>query len=235
MLDHRQCSKVPVHRSVNAQDRALDLRLAPPTRSSQNPMGLSICCALAGTGRRRATLRELASAPLWRLSEQRVRCRLDLPVAYNRRTMDLPVRVFCGRVPDTNGRARSGGSNQLPSRQVADGSVDNTCTFVGPHVLCGVAALKSAPGSESWQRSLVAAVTASGSRQRAEQVLQSVEGDAASVLGVMLVGSSVEWVERDVAKVSASRSAARRPDRCGWRGAQAPCRRRRTPRSAAPG
>jgi hypothetical protein len=50
-------------------------------------------------------------------------------------------------------------------------------------------------GQESWQRSVVAAVTVSGSRHRAEQVLQSVEDDAASVLGAMLVGASVEWVE----------------------------------------
>jgi uncharacterized protein YlxP (DUF503 family) len=50
-------------------------------------------------------------------------------------------------------------------------------------------------GQESWQRSVVAAVTVSGSRSRAEQVLQSVEDDAASVLGAMLVGSSVEWID----------------------------------------
>ena len=50
-------------------------------------------------------------------------------------------------------------------------------------------------GQESWQRSVVAAVTVSASRQRAEQVLQSVESDAAGVLGAMLVGSSVEWID----------------------------------------
>jgi uncharacterized protein YlxP (DUF503 family) len=50
-------------------------------------------------------------------------------------------------------------------------------------------------GQESWQRSVVAAVTVSSSRQRAEQVLQVVEEDAASVLGAMLTGTSIEWVE----------------------------------------
>jgi uncharacterized protein YlxP (DUF503 family) len=50
-------------------------------------------------------------------------------------------------------------------------------------------------GQESWQRSVIAAVTVSGSRPRAEQVLQSVEDDAAGVLGAMLVGSSVEWID----------------------------------------
>jgi uncharacterized protein YlxP (DUF503 family) len=50
-------------------------------------------------------------------------------------------------------------------------------------------------GQESWQRSVVAAVTVSSSRQRAGQVLQMVEDDAASVLGAMLTGASVEWIE----------------------------------------
>lgn len=49
-------------------------------------------------------------------------------------------------------------------------------------------------GQESWQRSVVAAVTVSGSRERAAQVLQSVEDDAASVLGAMLTGASIEWL-----------------------------------------
>jgi uncharacterized protein YlxP (DUF503 family) len=45
-----------------------------------------------------------------------------------------------------------------------------------------------------WQRSLVSAVV-SGDHARAEQVLQSVEREAASFLGGVLVGSSVEWFE----------------------------------------
>lgn len=50
-------------------------------------------------------------------------------------------------------------------------------------------------GLDTWQRSVVAAVTVSGDHQRAETVLQLVERDAASLLGGMLVGSGVEWVE----------------------------------------
>ena len=46
-----------------------------------------------------------------------------------------------------------------------------------------------------WQRSLISAVTVSSDHGHAEQVLQSVERDAASVLGGMLVGSTVEWIE----------------------------------------
>jgi uncharacterized protein len=45
-----------------------------------------------------------------------------------------------------------------------------------------------------WQRSVIAAVTVSGDRTRAEQVLQFVERDAASMLGAMLVGTGVEWL-----------------------------------------
>lgn len=44
-----------------------------------------------------------------------------------------------------------------------------------------------------WQRALVAAVTVSGDRDRAEEVLQSVERDAANFLGGALVGTSLEW------------------------------------------
>ncbi len=47
---------------------------------------------------------------------------------------------------------------------------------------------------ELWQRSVVAAVTVSGDHGRAEQVLQLVEKEAASVLGGMLVGTSIEWL-----------------------------------------
>jgi hypothetical protein len=46
-----------------------------------------------------------------------------------------------------------------------------------------------------WQRSLVSAVTVSGDHAHAEQVLQRVEREAAGLLGGILVGSSVEWIE----------------------------------------
>jgi hypothetical protein len=46
-----------------------------------------------------------------------------------------------------------------------------------------------------WQRSLISAVTVSSDHTRADQVLQSVERDAASVLGGLLVSSTVEWIE----------------------------------------
>jgi len=45
-----------------------------------------------------------------------------------------------------------------------------------------------------WQRALVAAVTVSSSRERAEQVLQAVEEDAAGVLDGSLVSTAVEWL-----------------------------------------
>jgi len=47
---------------------------------------------------------------------------------------------------------------------------------------------------DSWQSSVIAAVTVANDRVRAEQVLQAVEGHAASVLGGALAGTSVEWV-----------------------------------------
>lgn len=46
-----------------------------------------------------------------------------------------------------------------------------------------------------WQRATVAAVTVSSDHTHAEQVLQSVEREAASILGGVLVDSAVEWVE----------------------------------------
>ena len=46
-----------------------------------------------------------------------------------------------------------------------------------------------------WQRSLISAVTVSGDRGRAEQVLQAVERDAALFLGGALVDVTVEWLE----------------------------------------
>ncbi len=48
---------------------------------------------------------------------------------------------------------------------------------------------------DTWQRSLVSAVTVSGDHQRAEQTLQLVEREAANILGGVLVGTTVEWIE----------------------------------------
>ncbi len=46
-----------------------------------------------------------------------------------------------------------------------------------------------------WQRALVSAVTVSSDHLHAEQVLQSVEREAAAILGGTLVGATVEWME----------------------------------------
>lgn len=46
-----------------------------------------------------------------------------------------------------------------------------------------------------WQRSLISAVTISGDRNRAEQTLQLVEREASAMLGAILVGTTVEWIE----------------------------------------
>jgi len=46
-----------------------------------------------------------------------------------------------------------------------------------------------------WQRATVAAVTVSADHTRAEQVLQSVEKEAASCLGASLAETTVEWLE----------------------------------------
>lgn len=45
-----------------------------------------------------------------------------------------------------------------------------------------------------WQRGLVAAVTVSPDQSHAEQVLQAVEREAASLLGPLLVDVTVEWL-----------------------------------------
>ena len=45
-----------------------------------------------------------------------------------------------------------------------------------------------------WQRGVIAVVTVSGDRPHAEQVLQNVERDAASLLGPLLAGVSTEWL-----------------------------------------
>jgi uncharacterized protein YlxP (DUF503 family) len=46
-----------------------------------------------------------------------------------------------------------------------------------------------------WQRALISAVTVSSDHMRAEQTLQSVEREAASILGGLLVSTTVEWIE----------------------------------------
>jgi uncharacterized protein len=46
-----------------------------------------------------------------------------------------------------------------------------------------------------WQRALIAAVTVSSDHTRAEQVLHLVEREAANLLGGMLVGTAIEWME----------------------------------------
>jgi uncharacterized protein YlxP (DUF503 family) len=46
-----------------------------------------------------------------------------------------------------------------------------------------------------WQRALIAAVTVSGDRVRAEQVLQAVEKEASALLGPDLVQAGVDWLE----------------------------------------
>ena len=47
---------------------------------------------------------------------------------------------------------------------------------------------------DAWQVGVIAAVTVSPDRSRAEQVLQSVEREAASWLGPLLVDVTVEWL-----------------------------------------
>ena len=47
---------------------------------------------------------------------------------------------------------------------------------------------------DSWQNSVVAVVTVSNDRVRAEQMLQAAEAHAASVLGGALAGSGMEWL-----------------------------------------
>jgi len=45
-----------------------------------------------------------------------------------------------------------------------------------------------------WQRAAVVAVTVSGDRVHAEKVLQSVEDEAAALLGAELADCTVEWL-----------------------------------------
>ena len=48
---------------------------------------------------------------------------------------------------------------------------------------------------DTWQRSLISAVTVSGDHNRAEQTLQQGERDAANFLGGALGGTTGEWIE----------------------------------------
>lgn len=48
---------------------------------------------------------------------------------------------------------------------------------------------------DAWQRSTLAAVTVASDHTHAEKVLQSVEDDAASMVGPLLVSAQVEWIE----------------------------------------
>jgi uncharacterized protein YlxP (DUF503 family) len=47
---------------------------------------------------------------------------------------------------------------------------------------------------DSWQRGVVACVTVSSDQKYAEQLLQAVEREAASLLGGILVDATVEWL-----------------------------------------
>jgi uncharacterized protein YlxP (DUF503 family) len=49
-------------------------------------------------------------------------------------------------------------------------------------------------GLDSWQNSIVAAVTVSNDRVHAEKVLQAVEAHAANLLGGALAGTGMEWI-----------------------------------------
>ncbi|MBI4876868.1 MAG: DUF503 domain-containing protein [Acidobacteria bacterium] len=48
---------------------------------------------------------------------------------------------------------------------------------------------------ELWNRSVIAAVTVSPDRARAEQVLQAAESEAARLAGPYLVSTAIEWLE----------------------------------------
>jgi uncharacterized protein len=49
-------------------------------------------------------------------------------------------------------------------------------------------------GLDSWQHSVVAAVTVSNERVHAEQMLHAVEKESAAILGGMLASSGIEWL-----------------------------------------
>ena len=47
---------------------------------------------------------------------------------------------------------------------------------------------------DSWQSSVIAAVTVSNDKVHAEQTLHAVERHAAGILGGLLTGSNIEWI-----------------------------------------
>ena len=47
---------------------------------------------------------------------------------------------------------------------------------------------------DSWQNSVIAAVTVSNDRVHAEKILQAVEAHSVSVLGGALSGTNIEWM-----------------------------------------
>ncbi|MCL4401723.1 MAG: DUF503 domain-containing protein [Acidobacteria bacterium] len=49
-------------------------------------------------------------------------------------------------------------------------------------------------GQDLWQRSTLAAVTVSSDHGHAERLLQSVEREAAALLGAALADANVEWI-----------------------------------------
>jgi uncharacterized protein len=49
-------------------------------------------------------------------------------------------------------------------------------------------------GLDSWQHSVIAAVTVSNERVHAEQMLHAVEKESAAILGGMLASSGIEWL-----------------------------------------
>lgn len=56
-------------------------------------------------------------------------------------------------------------------------------------------AVSEVADQELWQSAVICAVTVSPSRQRAAQVLESAESQAAAFLGPYLVSAAIEWLE----------------------------------------
>ena len=55
-------------------------------------------------------------------------------------------------------------------------------------------AVSEIDGLDSWQHSVLAAVTVSNDKVFAEKVLNQVEAHAESILGGALTGSSIDWL-----------------------------------------
>ena len=56
-------------------------------------------------------------------------------------------------------------------------------------------AVSEVADQDLWQSSVICAVTVSGSRQRAAQVLEAAEAAAAGFLGPNLVSATIDWLE----------------------------------------